>query len=219
MNSLFASHKGRVFKKVFIGAFVLALLMFMFGGGGGDDPATSEVMVADSQPQVNYSRVYAPTQPTPEPTPTAPVGVNDEAIITNQVKEMSRDFVQAWTTYDYQTPPSYGVFEGAAQDPQNNGALMVKYEELVAGMEDRNELSTGNIGSVNITSLNYRGNAQSGTGEGTVKVTVNVTVSNSEVGSAGTTMVRAYEVKLMKQQSRGSADGSDWFIYDIVTLS
>lgn len=219
MGSLFASHRGRVFKKVALFSIAAAFIMMLFNGGGGTPAEDPTVMAADSGPQVNYSRVYAEAKPAPSATPTAPVAGNDEAVITQTVKDMSRDFITAWTTYDYQTPPSYSVLEGAAQDPANNAELVRKHEELVEGMKARSELSTGNVGSLNITRLDYVGTARQGEGEGTVKATVNTTVSNSEVGSAGTTIVQVYEIKLRKEKNSRTADAAEWYIYDIVPLS
>lgn len=222
MNSLFASHKGRLFKKLLMVAVAAAFAMMIFGGGtgptGDSSAASKKVSEANAGPQVGHVKVYAQSTAEPTATPTPSTSGNDEAIITNDVKVLARDFVVQWTTYDYQQPPAYTALKGAAKDPDNNGTLVSKHSEWTNGMKSRKELSTGSVGSVNITGLNYKGNAQSGAGEGTVKVTVNQTISNSEVGSAGTTVVRAYEVKVRKIQG-GTDDGNSWFVYDIVALS
>ena len=219
MGSLFASHKSRLFKKLAVAAVVLGFVMMLFNGGGGSSSDTTG-KAREYKQHINYTRVYS--NPSVAPTPTATAQVNSqasEAIITAAAKEAANEFIVAWTTYDYQKPPTYGQIPSAAQDDVNNGTLKPKFDALLKDMANTKELSTGNVGSLNITQLNYRGDNINGTGNAVIKATMNITISNSEVGSAGSSLVRTYEIRLTRDQQGGANDRNKWVVMDVITLS
>lgn len=224
MNNLFASHKGKIFKRLLFLALGLAIaMMFVNIMSDSEQPAAqtqaNNTAREDEGPSVDYAPVYADATATPTATPEPSLAAgNDEELITNDVKTLASDFVEGWTTYDYDKPGNLADLEGVPVDSENRANLDKSFKSLMDGAKEREERSTGNIESVAISSLDYTGSHASGEGQGTVEVAANVTVSNQEVGSAGATAVKNYEVSVVKSRD-SSDDGNNWYVSDIKEVS
>lgn len=226
MKSIFASRKGRVAKKLSIFVATLSVVMFLVTGYISGEQEAKQVAAAETaqqaenqRPEVGTRVIYgegteldADGNPVPQDnsgTPTASASPTSEedvkTAVTNEVRSQANAFGQAWTTYDYSTPPALESLPGAStSDPMKK-----TYDSWISGMKSREERSSGKVNSVSINKMDYSGDANVGEGTATVTVSTTSTISNKEVGTSGSQVKKEY-VLTMTRDDQTSSNDSDY---------
>lgn len=223
MNLIFGSYKGRIVRNVIGLLAVVAFISMVISANGSESSTTAaeqETAQSDTKPQINFARVYAkPTedassQPSSEPT-EKPDNENDKQAIINASSVPANSLMASWITYDYRTPTTKDKIPGYPQDGANQKTMNPKYDAWVKTMQDKKELSTGSVTDVKLDSIDYNGTLSSGSGKATFTVTVSTTVANSQVGSAGTNVVKKYKVTTVRLEDLSTEDDDNWFVSDL----
>lgn len=230
MKSIFASRKGRVAKKLSIVVATLSVIMFLINGYISGEQESNQVAAAEAaqqeenlRPEIGNRVIYgtgteldADGNPVPTssatPTPDPNAEEDTEAIITGEVRTQATEFGSSWTTYDFATPPALETLPGAATD----GEMKAAYDSWISGMQSRQERSSGTVSGVAINNLEYTGSAANGKGTATVTVSTTSTVSNSEVGAAGSQVQKDYVLTMVRDdQTRDSGSDYKWIITNV----
>lgn len=226
MNLIFSSHKGRIIRKIFFVALAAAFVSMVWSANSEpvEDTTTNSAAVVDQQPQVDSARVYvdpnaegegASASPSPSATPTEGSQQDNQQAIINSAASPASALVTAWTSYDYKEPPAANSISGYPQDPANATTIKPKYDAWVKNMQDKQELSTGQVTNVQLVSIDYVGSLANGYGKAVFVISVNTTVANSEVGAAGSSVVNKYTVTVNRLQNTTTEDDNEWFVSDI----
>lgn len=217
--NIFASYKGKFALKVFFLLIGVAFVSMVFNGGAGTPVEDSNNVAGEQVPQINYARVYAEPEeePTEEPTEEEPVDQN-KAII-NAAQEPVDALLESWVNYDFNSPPAKGSLTGFPQDPVNQTNMNPQYDAWVKGMQDKKELSTGQVTNIRLESIKYTGTLEAGNGTAIFIVSTTSTVANNEVGSGGTTLNKQFKVTATRLADTTTEESNDWFVSNIEPLS
>lgn len=218
--NIFASYKGKFALKVFFLLIGVAFVSMVFNGGEGTPVDDSTNVAGEQAPQINYARVYAEPEEEKEPTEEEteePVD-QDQAII-NAAQEPVDALLESWVNYDFNSPPAKGSLTGFPQDPLNQTNMNPRYDAWVKGMQDKKELSTGQVTNIRLESIKYTGTPEVGNGTAIFIVSTTSTVANNEVGSGGTTLNKQFKVTAVRLADTTTEENDEWFVSNIEPLS
>ena len=229
MRSIFASRKGRVAKKV--GIFLATLsVIFLFINSyiSGEQEKNQTVALEQAQqeeakrPDISGISVYATDdEESPTDAPTDPSEEDEdqslEEALRAQVNETATGFANSWINYDYNSPSAYSGLEFVpTEDGDAKKAMEAQHKTWTDGMKSRKELSSGDVTNVSIEDLTYDGTETQGKGSAVVNVAVTKSISNTEVGSAGSTVQENLKLTLTRNDSTGGP-GKGWLVTKVET--
>lgn len=235
MQSIFASHRGRKAKKAMYFVLALSLVSFIYGnssggvsGGEGEGNDNSKVTIAEAPIyKVEETESAAPgaegtDNSTEDPEEEAnsdeeKANANIEEA-KNEVLTVAQDWATTWTTYDYTEPPTYNQINNLPKNPEHQKKIKPKFDELVKGITEREERSTGEIMDANVQDLKYDGSNASGSGTAIVNVTVKTTLSSKSIGTGGTEEIKKYDITVMRDEG-STGDTDSWFVSDYEDVS
>lgn len=216
MQPIFASHKGRIARRLAYVVAGLAFVSFLLPGGAEEEVAARGGSQGGS---ISVYRVYpegeepsASDEETDDPSdgPT----LSPEEMIQEDALDVAEDFIVQWATYNRtdQTPVLSSI-PGAPQLPEHQEILQQRLDERVALIVDNNESSRGTVQSLSLDALEYDGGETQGVGSATITATSTSIVTNDQLGSGGTTVQIVYTIELRRTVEPGEV--RDWYIHDV----